>query len=56
MGDMFEKVLRRFSYVIKKVEPKLEKDGIKINLTEMLLDTVGNKKDFSDLNAEFIIK
>ncbi len=56
VGDMFEKVLRRFSFVIKKVEPKLEKDGIKINLTEMLLDTVGSKKDFSDLNAEFIIK
>ncbi|MBR3817814.1 MAG: metallophosphoesterase [Clostridia bacterium] len=54
--DMFEKVFRRFSFIIKKVEPKLEKDGVKINLTEMLLNTVGSNKDFSDLNAEFILK
>lgn len=45
--------LKRFSFVLKKVEPKLEKDGVKINLEEMLLNTIGNNKGFSDANAEF---
>lgn len=49
-------VLSRASFVLKKVEPKLSKDGIKIDLRSMLLDTVGNNKGFSDNDAEFTLK
>ena len=49
-------ILKRFSFVLKKVEPKLEKDGVKIDLRRMLLDTIGNNKGFSDNNAEFTLK
>ena len=51
-----EGILSRASFVLKKIEPKLSKDGIKINLRSMLLDTVGNNKGFSDNNAEFTLK
>lgn len=49
-------ILKRFSFVLKKVEPKLEKDGIKVDLRSMLLNTIGNNKGFSDNNAEFTLK
>ncbi|MBQ4337794.1 MAG: metallophosphoesterase [Clostridia bacterium] len=49
-------ILRRFSFILKKVEPKLEKDGIKVDLRSMLLNTIGNNKGFSDNNAEFTLK
>ena len=49
-------ILSRFSFVLKKIEPKLSKDGIKIDLRCMLLDTIGNNKGFSDNNAEFTLK
>ncbi len=49
-------IIKRFSFVLKKVEPKLEKDGVKVDLRSMLLNTIGNNKDFSDNNAEFILK
>ena len=49
-------ILSRFSFVLKKIEPKLSKDGIKIDLRSMLLDTIGNNKGFSDNNAEFTLK
>jgi hypothetical protein len=49
-------ILRRFSFVLKKVEPKLEKDGVKVDLKSMLLNTIGNNKGFSDNNAEFKLK
>ena len=42
--------------MLKKIEPKLSKDGIKIDLRSMLLDTIGNNKGFSDNNAEFTLK
>lgn len=48
--------LRRFSFVLKKIEPKLSKNGVKINLEEMLLNTIGSYKDFSDADAEFTLK
>lgn len=51
-----EGILSRASFVLKKIEPKLSKDGIKINLRSMLLDTIGNNKGFSDNNAEFTLK
>ena len=49
-------ILNRFSFVLKKVEPKLSKDGNKVDLRSMLLDTIGNNKGFSDNNAEFNLK
>lgn len=49
-------ILDRFSFVLKKVEPKLSKNGEKIDLRSMLLNTIGNNKDFSDNNAEFTLK
>ncbi len=54
--ELISSFLRRFSFVLKKVEPKLSKDGVKINLEEMLLNTIGNNKDFSDADAEFMLK
>ena len=54
--NLISDFLNRFSFVIKKIEPKLEKDGIKIDLRDMLLNTIGNNKGYSDLNAEFILK
>lgn len=49
-------ILNRFSFVLKKVEPKLSKNGNKVDLRKMLLDTIGNNKGFSDNNAEFTLK
>lgn len=49
-------ILDRFSFVLKKVEPKLSKNGEKIVLRSMLLNTIGNNKGFSDNNAEFTLK
>ena len=49
-------ILDRFSFVLKKVEPKLSKNGEKIDLRSMLLNTIGNNKGFSDNNAEFTLK
>lgn len=45
------KALRRFRFILKKVEPKLSKNGVAIDLEKMLLDTIGNNKGFSDNNA-----
>ena len=67
MGDMpyvegtpihnaLNKVLKRFSFILKKVEPKLQKGDVKIDLKDMLLNTVGNNKGYSDNNAEFQLK
>ncbi len=52
----FTKVLKRFSFIIKKVEPKLQKGDNKIDLKEMLLNTIGNNKGYSDNHAEFTLK
>lgn len=49
-------ILKRFSFVLKKFEPKLEKDGVKVDLRSMLLNTIGNNKGFSDNDAEFTLK
>ena len=49
-------ILNRFSFVLKKVEPRLSKDGNKVDLKKMLLNTIGNNKGFSDNNAEFTLK
>lgn len=50
--DMFSRVFKRFGFIIKKVEPKLSKNGVQINLTDMLLNTIGNNKSYSDNNSE----
>ena len=49
-------ILDRFSFVLKKVEPKFCKNGEKIDLRSMLLNTIGNNKGFSDNNVEFTLK
>ncbi len=54
--DMIFRFLNRFSFVLKKVEPKLEKNGVKINLQKMILGTIANNKGYSDQNAEFVLK
>lgn len=54
--DLISRTLKRFSFIIKKVEPKLSKNGNKIDLTDMLLNTIGNNKPYSDNNAEFTLK
>ena len=54
--NLISGILNRFSFVLKKVEPKFSKDGNKIDLRSMLLNTIGNNKGFSDNNAEFTLK
>lgn len=54
--NLISGILKRFSFILKKVEPKLGKDGIKVDLRSMLLDTIGNNKGFSDNDAEFTLK
>ncbi len=50
-GDAIARVLKRFGFIIRKIEPKLSKNGVKVDLTEMLLNTISNNKGFSDNNA-----
>ena len=50
-GDAIARVLKRFGFVIRKIEPKLSKNGVEVNLTDMLLNTVSNNKGYSDNNA-----
>lgn len=47
----FCKVLKRFGFIIKKIEPKLSKNGIEIDLRDMLINTIGNNKGYSDNNT-----
>ncbi len=54
--EAVSRLLSRFSFVIKKVEPKLGKNGVEINLTDMILNTIGSNKPYSDNNAEFTLK
>lgn len=49
-------ILDKFSFVLKKLEPKLSKNGNTVNLKSLLLDTIGNNKGFSDNNAQFTLK
>ena len=50
-GKAVAKLLKRFGFVIRKIEPKLSKNGVEVNLTEMLLNTIHNNKGYSDNNA-----
>lgn len=49
-------ILGRLSFVLKKIEPKLSKNGARVDLRSMLLNTIGNSKGFSDNDAEFTLK
>lgn len=51
VGDMFAKAFKRLGFVLKKIEPKLSKNGVKIDLKDMLLNTIGNNKGYSDNNS-----
>lgn len=50
--EAFSKALKRLNFIFKKVEPKLSKNGVQVDLREMLLNTIGNNKGYSDNNAE----
>lgn len=50
--DVFTRLFRRFGFIIRKFEPKLSKNGVEVNITDMLLNTIGNNKGYSDNNAE----
>ncbi len=54
--DAVARVFRRFNPIIKKVEKKLTRDGITPNLSEMILNTIGNNKGWSDNNATVSLK
>lgn len=56
VGDAFGKALDRLGFILKKVEPKLSKNGVKVNLKEMLLNTIGNNKGYSDNNTVIDLK
>lgn len=55
-GKAVGKVLKRFRFIIKKVEPSLSKNGVAVDLTDMLLNTISNNKGFSDNNARLKLK
>lgn len=48
--------LKRFKPVLSIVSKKLAKDGVKPDLTSMLLNTIGNNKGWSDNNATIKLK
>ncbi len=54
--ELISSFLRRFSFILKKVEPKLSKNGARINLEKMLLDTIGNNKGYSDADVQFTLR
>ncbi|MBQ3543391.1 MAG: metallophosphoesterase [Lachnospiraceae bacterium] len=56
VGDAFDKLFDRVGFILGKVETKLSKNGEKICLKEMLMNTVGNNKGFSDNNGIFSFK
>lgn len=55
-GKAIAKVLKRFRFIVKKFEPKLSKNGVEVDLTEMLLNTIYNNKGYSDNNAVLKLK
>ncbi len=56
VGDAFDKALKKLGYVLKKVEPKLSKNGNKIDLKDMLMNTLGNNKGYSDNDVTMDLK
>lgn len=53
--NAISKALKKFGFIIRKIEPKLSKNGVKVNLTGMLLGTIGNSKGWSDNNTDLKI-
>ncbi|MBQ6265395.1 MAG: metallophosphoesterase [Clostridia bacterium] len=47
--EAVSKVVSRFSFIIKRVEPKISKTK-KLDLKQMIFDSIGNNKGFSDNN------
>lgn len=56
VGDSLGKALGRLGFILKMLEPKLSKNGAGINLKEMLLNTIGSNKGFSDNYAVIELK
>ncbi len=54
--DAISKALKRLGFILKKVEPKLSKNGVEVDLNDMLLNTIGNNKGYSDNNAVINLK
>ncbi len=54
--DAISKALKRLGFILKKIEPKLSKNGVKVDLTDMLLNTIGNNKGYSDNDAVINLK
>ena len=54
--DAVLKALNRFGFVLKKVEPKLSKNGINVDLKNMILNTIGNNKGYSDNDTTINLK
>ena len=54
--DAVSKALKRLGFILKKIEPKLSKNGVEVDLTDMLLNTIGNNKGYSDNNAVINLK
>ncbi len=48
--------LNRLDFIIKKIEPKLQKGEHKLNLKSMLLNSIANNKGFSDNNTTMKLK
>ena len=53
--EAVSKVVRRFSFIIRKVEPKLSKNK-KLDLKQMIFDSIGNNKGFSDNDLTITLK
>ena len=54
--DAISKVLKRLGFILKKIEPKLSKNGVEVDLTDMILNTIGNNKGYSDNNVVINLK
>lgn len=54
--EAFSKALKRLGFILKKVEPKLSKNGVKVDLYDMLINTIGNNKGYSDNNTILKLK
>lgn len=54
--DAISKALKRLGFILKKIEPKLSKNGVEVDLTDMLLNTIGNNKGYSDNDAVINLK
>lgn len=55
VGDAFIKVFKRLGFVLAKIEPKLSKNGVKVDLKEMLINTIGNNKGYSDNDTKIYL-